>query len=203
MTIKTYIGDITDDIDFGQNIAVDTETMGLNFNRDRLCVIQLSSGQGDAHIVQIPLGHTDCPMLKSLFENPDITKIFHYARFDIAALRQHLNIFCQSVYCTKISSKLCRTYTDKHSLREICRELLNVDLNKQQQSSDWGTKELSSEQLNYAASDVFYLHQIKEKLDAMLEREGRTKLAQACFNFLEARVELDLQGWQETDIFAH
>ena len=203
MDIKIYRGDLPDGLDLGDSIAIDTETMGLNPHRDRLCLIQLSSGDGVCHLVQIPQGHRDAPNLKALIESPDVLKLFHYARFDIAMLRQYLDADCRPVYCTKIASRMTRTYTDRHGLKDICKELLGVDLSKQQQSSDWGTEELSQAQQQYAASDVLYLHRLKEKLDEMLAREGRTHMAQAAFDFLPTRAELDLAGWPDQDIFSH
>ncbi len=177
--------------------------MGLDPARDRLCLAQLSSGDGSAHLVQLAKGQYDAPNLKRLLADPAVTKLFHYARFDIAVLRAYLGIVCTPVYCTKIASKLVRTYTDRHGLKDLCRELLGEDISKQQQSSDWGADTLRPEQLQYAAGDVLYLHALKAKLDMMLEREGRTGLAAACFAFLPTRVELDLAGWEDQDIFAH
>lgn len=203
MDIRLHCGDLPDDLDLGAVVAVDTETMGLNPHRDRLCLIQLSAGDGVCHLVQIPQGRRDAPNLKALIESPDVLKLFHYARFDIAMLRHHLDARCQPVYCTKIASRLTRTYTDRHGLKDICKELLGIDLSKQQQSSDWGAGDLSQAQQQYAASDVLYLHRLKEKLDEMLAREGRTQMAQAAFDFLPTRAELDLSGWPDQDIFAH
>jgi ribonuclease D len=177
--------------------------MGLNPHRDRLCVVQLSNGDGSADVVQIPKGHSEAPNLKALLGNPSVTKIFHFARFDIAVLYHTLGVMPQPVYCTKIASRLTRTYTDRHGLKDLVRELLNIDLSKQQQSSDWGSQQLSEAQLAYAASDVLHLHALRERLDVMLAREGRTELAQACFDFLPTRAKLDLQGWELEDIFAH
>ena len=177
--------------------------MGLNPHRDRLCVIQLSAGDGDAHLVQFPLGQYDAPHLKALLTNPSVTKLFHFGRFDIAVFKHYLGVLTGPVYCTKIASKLVRTFTDRHGLKDLCKELLNVELSKQQQSSDWGAEDLTEEQLKYAASDVLYLHQLRAKLDTMLAREGRTGTAQACFDFLPTRAVLDLEGWPELDIFAH
>jgi ribonuclease D len=196
-------GDLPDGLDLGDVIAIDTETMGLNPHRDRLCVVQLSPGDGSADVVQIPKGHTDAPNLKALLANPAITKIFHFARFDIAVLYQSFGVMTGPIYCTKIASRLTRTYTDRHGLKDLVREVLNVDLSKQQQSSDWGSDSLTEPQLAYAASDVLHLHALRERLDAMLVREGRTGLAKACFDFLPTRALLDLQGWDEEDIFAH
>ena len=203
MATEIHKGDLPADLNFGTSVAVDTETLGLNPKRDRLCVVQLSSGDGNGHLVQFGHDGFDAPNLSALLTKPTVTKIFHFARFDLAAIRQHLNILCAPVYCTKIASKLVRTYTDRHGLKDLCRELLNVDLNKQQQSSDWGAASLSKEQVEYAASDVLHLHQLKQRLDGMLEREGRTHFANACFAFLPVRAELDLAGWPEEDIFAH
>lgn len=182
---------------------MDTETLGLNPLRDPLCLVQLSAGDGKAHLVQLDRRTYDAPHLKAMLGNPDRLKIFHFARFDIAAIKHYLEIDCGPVYCTRTVSKLVRTYTDRHGLRDCCRELLGVELNKQQQSSDWGATELTKDQLQYAANDVLHLHALKEKMDEMLEREGRSALAQKCFDFLPVRAELDLAGWAETDIFAH
>jgi ribonuclease D len=200
-----YRGDLPSGLVLGPIVAVDTETMGLNPLRDRLCLVQLSAGDGIGHLVQIPLGATQsqAPNLRALLEDPNVTKLFHFARFDIAALRQHLGVVCSPVYCTKIASRLTRTFTDRHGLKDLCKDLLGVDLSKQQQSSDWGADALSQEQLEYAASDVRHLHALKQKLDLMLQREGRSALAQACFDFLPTRAALDLAGWSDLDIFAH
>ncbi|MCY4499407.1 MAG: ribonuclease D [Rhodospirillaceae bacterium] len=203
MAIDVHKGDLPPGLDFGTSVAVDTETLGLNPKRDRLCVVQLSGDDGNSHLVQFDRDEFDAPNLSALLTDLDITKIFHFARFDIATIRQHLNVLCAPVYCTKIASKLVRTYTDRHGLKDLCRELLKLDLNKQQQSSDWGAETLSREQLEYAAADVLYLHELKQLLDAMLEREGRTHFANACFAFLPVRAELDLAGWSEEDLFAH
>lgn len=203
LDIKLYRGDLPDDLDLGNCVAVDTETMGLDPHRDRLCLVQLSSGDGACHLVQISVGHRKTPKLKALLESADVLKLFHFARFDIAMLRHHLGIDCRPVYCTKIASKLARTYTDRHSLKDLCKELLNTDISKQQQSSDWGAEELTAAQLEYAAGDVLYLHRLRDQLDAMLAREGRAHIAQAAFDFLPARAELDLAGWSGEDIFAH
>lgn len=203
MTVRLHRGDLPDLTRYTGAVAIDTETMGLNPHRDRLCVVQLSPGDGSADVVQIPKGHTDAPNLKALLANPAITKIFHFARFDIAVLYQSLGVMTGPIYCTKIASRLTRTYTDRHGLKDLVREVLNVDLSKQQQSSDWGSDSLTEPQLAYAASDVLHLHGLRERLDAMLVREGRTQLAKACFDFLPTRALLDLQGWQEEDIFAH
>lgn len=203
MTIRLHRGDLPDLSRYTTSVAIDTETMGLHPHRDRLCVVQLSNGDGSADVVQIPRGHSDAPNLKRLLGDPGVVKIFHFARFDLAALFNALGVMPQPVYCTKIASRLSRTYTDRHGLKDLVRELLNVDLSKQQQSSDWGADNLSDAQLAYAASDVLHLHALRDKLDVMLARENRTELAQACFDFLPYRARLDLAGWSEEDIFAH
>jgi ribonuclease D len=203
LAIELHQGDLPEGVDFGDSVAIDTETMGLNPHRDRLCLVQLSAGDGNCHLVQIPAEGRNAPNLKKLLVDPKVLKLFHFARFDIAALRNGLNVECAPVYCTKIASRLARTYTDRHGLKDICRELLEVDLSKQQQSSDWGAAALSDAQKTYAASDVLHLHALKERLDAMLQREGRMHLAEAAFRFLPTRAELDLRGWDEDDIFAH
>lgn len=203
MTNHLHQGDLPAGLDLGAVVAVDSETMGLNPHRDALCVVQLSSGDGDAHVVQLDRNTYDAPNLKALLADPKVLKLFHFARFDVAAFKQWLGVETAPIYCTKIASKLTRTYTDRHGLKDLVRELLSVELSKQQQSSDWGASTLSAAQIDYAASDVLYLHQLREKLDEMLAREGRTALAQACFDFLPARANLDLEGWPETDIFAH
>ncbi|MGY4233027.1 ribonuclease D [Bradyrhizobium sp. USDA 4449] len=203
MTVRLHRGDLPDLSRYTGAVAIDTETMGLNPHRDRLCVVQLSPGDGSADVVQIPKGHIDAPNLKALLANPGITKIFHFARFDVAVLYQSFGVMTGPIYCTKIASRLTRTYTDRHGLKDLVREVLNVDLSKQQQSSDWGSDSLTEPQLAYAASDVLHLHALRERLDAMLVREGRTQLAMACFDFLPTRALLDLQGWEEEDIFAH
>ncbi|WP_306251562.1 ribonuclease D [Parvularcula sp. IMCC14364] len=203
MTIYLHKGDLPDDVKFEGSVAVDSETMGLNPHRDNLCVVQLSAGDGDAHLVQLDRKNYDAPNLKRLLQDEQILKIFHFARFDVAVFSAYLGVNTTPVYCTKIASKLCRTYTDKHGLKDVCRELGGIDLSKQQQSSDWGAENLTDAQKNYAAADVLYLHLIKEKLDAMLAREGRLDLASACFSFLPYRAQLDLDGWPEQDIFAH
>ncbi len=203
MTVTYHRGDLPAGLSFGNSVAIDSETMGLNPWRDRLCVVQLSAGDGTAHVVQLPQGEYDAPNLKALLTDPKVLKIFHFGRFDIAVLKQYLGVVTTPVYCTKIASKLVRTFTDRHGLKDLCKELLNVELSKQQQSSDWGADSLNDEQLKYAASDVLYLHEMKAKLDVMLAREGRTELAQACFDFLPSRALLDLAGWPEADIFAH
>ena len=197
-----YKGDLPKDIKFSNLVAIDTETMGLDFKRDRLCLVQISDGDDHAHLVQI-LEETEYPNLSKLLKDDKIKKIFHFARFDIAAIQKHLNIFCENIYCTKIASKLTRTYTDKHGLKELCKELLNIDISKQQQSSDWGNPNLSENQLKYAASDVLYLHKIKLKLDELLKRENRDLLAENIFKFLGTRSYLDLNGWDNPDIFDH
>jgi ribonuclease D len=203
MTIRLHRGDLPDLARYTDSVAIDTETMGLHPHRDRLCVVQLSAGDGSADVVQIPKDHGDAPNLKALLANPKITKIFHFARFDIAALYNAFGVMPQPVYCTKIASRLSRTYTDRHGLKDLVREVLNIDLSKQQQSSDWGSQTLSDAQLAYAASDVLHLHGLRERLDTILAREDRTGLAQACFDFLPTRAKLDLQGWETEDIFAH
>ena len=201
--IHLHQGDLPDGLTFGASVAIDTETMGLNPLRDRLCLVQLSAGDGVCHLVQFRGGDFDAPNLKALLTDPAVTKLFHFARFDLAALKHYLQIDCGPVYCTKIASKLTRTFTDRHGLKDLCRELLGKELSKQQQSSDWGAADLTQEQLKYAASDVLYLHEIRARLDEMLAREGRSELAQSCFAFLPTRSDLDLAGWDEVDIFAH
>lgn len=207
MSIKLHRGDLPEDFDWSDArdgcVAVDSETLGLNPVRDRLCVVQLSLGDGDAHLVQLPKGAYEAPRLKALLADPSVTKIFHYARFDVGMFQAYLNTATTPIYCTKIASKLCRTYTDRHGLKDVVREAAGVDLSKQQQSSDWGAEELTDAQKAYAASDVLHLHTVKAWLDERLEREGRTALAKACFDFLPHRATLDLSGWPETDIFAH
>ena len=203
MATNLYKQDLPNNLDLGKIVAIDTETMGLNPNRDRLCVVQLSSGDGNSHIIQIDQDQTEAPNLCKLLENPSIIKLFHFGRFDIAVLLKRFNVLTSPVYCTKIASKLVRTYTDKHGLKNLINELLELDISKQQQSSYWGSKELTSDQIKYAASDVLYLHQIKEILDFRLETEGRTKIANECFRFLPNRAQLDLFGWPDVDIFAH
>ena len=203
MAIKLYKGDLPAGIDFGSSVAVDTETLGLIPRRDKLCVVQLSSGDGNAHIVQLDRSSYDAPNLKALFANPAVTKIFHYARFDVAVIKHYLGVDTAPLYCTKIASKLTRTYTDRHGLKDLVKELLGIELNKQQQSSDWGAHVLSDAQKQYAAQDVLYLHELKSRLDQMLAREGRVGVAQACFDFIPTRAALDLAGWTEEDVFAH
>ncbi len=203
MAIHLHAGDLPEGLSFGASVAVDSEAMGLRPYRDALCVVQLSAGDGDAHVVQLRRPDYDAPNLKRLLADPGCVKILHYARFDIAMFAHHLGVMTTSVYCTKIASKLARTYTDRHGLKDVTRELLGLELSKQQQSSDWGATELTPEQLNYAASDVLSLHALRDRLDAILEREGRSDLAQACFDFLPVRARLDLEGWEDHDIFAH
>lgn len=203
MTITLHKGDIPEGLNFGSSVAIDTETMGLNPARDRLCLVQLSAGDGNAHLVQFSAGEYDAPNLKTMLRDQSITKLFHFGRFDIASLKAYLDVECTPVYCTKIASRLARTFTDKHSLKTLCSELLGVELSKHQQSSDWGAAKLSDEQLAYAASDVLHLHKLRDKLNGMLEREGRLHLAQAAFEFLPSRATLDLEGWADVDIFAH
>jgi ribonuclease D len=203
MTITLHKGDLPDGLRFGAAVAVDSETMGLRAARDRLCVVQLSAGDGAAHLVQLAKDDYAAPNLKALMLDPEITKIFHYARFDVAVMQAYLGVMTRSIYCTKIASKLVRTYTDRHGLKDLCRELLGIDLSKQQQSSDWGAKTLSEEQLRYAASDVLHLHAIRDILDMRLAREDRTALAQACFEFLPTRARLDLISYGDEDIFSH
>jgi ribonuclease D len=203
MANHLHKGDLPDGLDLGPVVAIDTETMGLIPSRDRLCVVQLSSGDGDAHLVQIAKGQTRAPNLERMLADPEVLKLFHFGRFDIAVMRHRFGVLAAPVYCTKIASKLVRTYTDRHGLKELLRELLDVDVSKQQQSSDWGAETLTEAQLDYAASDVLYLHRLKAALDERLKREGRVALAEACFAFLPTRAELDLAGWPDTDIFAH
>ncbi len=203
MTIHVHDGDLPEGLSFGSSVAVDSEAMGLRFRRDPLTLVQLSAGEGDAHLVRLSRPDYAAPNLRRLLCDPDVLKIFHFARFDVAMFRLHLGVETAPIYCTKIASKLARTYTDRHGLKDVVRELAGVELSKIQQSSDWGSPELSREQQDYAASDVLYLHKVKAKLDEMLAREGRAGLAQACFEFLPARAELDLAGWEDIDIFAH
>ncbi len=202
-TIRLHRGDLPDLSRYGREVAIDTETMGLDPHRDRLCVVQLSPGDGSADVVQIAADQTAAPNLVALLADPGRTKIFHYGRFDVAVLKKRFGVVTGPVYCTKIASRLVRTYTDRHGLKDLVRELLNIDLSKQQQSSDWGAERLTDAQLDYAASDVLYLHDLKRHLDRMLAREGRTAIAESCFRFLSTRIELDLLGWSEEDIFAH
>ncbi len=204
MAITLHQGDLPDGLDLGASVAVDTETMGLRTARDRLCLVQLSGGDGNAHLVRFGAGKGyDAPNLKRLLADPKILKLFHFARFDLAAIQHYLGISCTPVYCTRTASRLVRTFTDRHGLKDLCRDLIGVEISKQEQSSDWGAPSLTEAQQKYAASDVLYLHQLKAGLDGMLAREGRTALAQACFDFLPARAALDLAGWPEEDIFAH
>ncbi|QBY02030.1 ribonuclease D [Rhodophyticola sp. CCM32] len=203
MTIHTYQNDLPDGLKLGPVVAIDCETMGLNPHRDRLCLIQLSDGDGNAHLVQVAKGQTDAPNLTAMLADPDVLKLFHFGRFDIAAMYHAFGTLAAPVYCTKIASKLVRTYTDRHGLKYLCQELLGIDISKQQQSSDWGAETLSEAQKSYAASDVLYLHRLREELDIRLTREGRTDLAEAAFGFLPTRARLDLAGWPEIDIFAH
>ncbi|HEY0927093.1 ribonuclease D [Brevundimonas sp.] len=203
MTVYLHEGDLPDGLDLGPVVAVDSETMGLRFRRDPLCVVQLSSGDGDAHVVRLNRPAYDCPNLKRVLADPQVLKLFHFGRFDIGMFQLHLGVDTAPVYCTKIASKLARTYTDRHGLKDVVRECAGVELSKAQQSSDWGSPVLTQAQLDYAASDVLYLHAVKARLDEMLEREGRTELARKCFDFLPTRAALDLAGWDEQDIFAH
>ncbi|MET0870459.1 MAG: ribonuclease D [Methyloceanibacter sp.] len=202
-TVELYKGDLPRGRFTGRANAIDTETLGLNPHRDRLCLVQLSDGDGTAALVQFAAGRYDAPELTRLLADESVLKIFHFGRFDMAVLKHFLGVMPHPVYCTKVASRLARTFTDRHSLKDLCRELLGIELSKQQQSSDWGAPELTVDQLNYAASDVLHLHALREKLDAMLKREGREKLARACFEFLPMRAELDLEGWSEIDPFAH
>jgi ribonuclease D len=203
MAIKVHRGDLPAQIELGSLVAVDTEAMGLNPKRDKLCLVQLSAGDGNAHLVQIDRETFSAPRLKSLLEDRNVLKIFHYARFDVAMLRHYLSAEVRPLYCTKIASRLARTYTDKHGLKDIVKEMLGIDLSKQQQSSDWGSPVLSDAQKQYAALDVVYLHEIKARFDQMLQREDRMELAKACFEFVPVRASLDLAGWTEEDVFAH
>jgi ribonuclease D len=203
MTNRLYQGDLPEGVHFSSVVAVDTEAMGLNPHRDRLCLVQLSAGDGDAHLVQFAPGCYDAPRLRELLADPGVTKLFHFARFDLAMIYHYVGVMALPVYCTKIASRLARTFTDRHGLRDLCKDLLNADLSKQQQSSDWGAETLTEEQLRYASSDVLHLHALHSRLNVMLAREGREQLARACFDFLPHRVLLDLEGWSEQDIFAH
>jgi ribonuclease D len=203
MAIELHVGDLPEGARFGTAVAIDTETMGLNPHRDRLCLVQLSGGNGDCHIVQLKKGDYAAPRLKALMADQSVTKIFHFARFDVAMLRKYLGVVPTPIYCTKIASRLTRTFTDRHGLKDLCKELLGIELSKEQQSSDWGAADLTPAQLKYAASDVLHLHALRAKLDELLAREGRRELADACFRFLPVRAELDLAGWPEEDIFAH
>ena len=201
--IKLYKNDLPANVKFEKSIAIDTETMGLNINNDRLCLIQISDGKNNSYIVQFLKNSYDAPNLKKILNDKNILKIFHYARFDIAVIKKNLGIMCEPIYCTKIASKLARTFTDRHGLKDLCKDLLKVDLNKQSQTSDWGNDTLTENQLDYAANDVLYLHEIKNKLDKMIVREGTLHLAKSCFEFLSTRAEFDLLGWQDKDIFEH
>ncbi|MBT5296493.1 MAG: ribonuclease D [Octadecabacter sp.] len=203
MTNHLYQNDLPDGLDLGPVVAIDCETMGLNPHRDRLCLIQMSGGDGDCHLVQVAVGQTDAPNLCKILADPDVLKLFHFGRFDIAAMLNAFGTVTAPVYCTKIASKLIRTYTDRHGLKNLLQELLNVDISKFQQQSDWGAAELTKGQLDYAASDVLYLHQLRDELNIRLEREGRMGMAQACYDFLPMRAQLDLAGWPEQDIFSH
>ncbi|MGE4326092.1 MAG: ribonuclease D [Pseudodonghicola sp.] len=203
MANHLYKNDLPDGLDLGPIVAIDCETMGLNPHRDRLCVIQLSGGDGNAHIVQVAKGQTQAPNLCRMLTDPKVLKLFHFGRFDIAAMYNAFGALAAPVYCTKIASRLVRTYTDRHGLKNLTSELIGVDISKQQQMSDWGAEELTGAQLDYAASDVLYLHRLREELNKRLAREGRTEIAQACFDFLPHRALLDLEGWPEIDIFAH
>jgi len=203
MTIHLHKNDLPDGLVFSGSIAVDTETRGLKISRDRLCLVQLSAGDGEVHIVQFDGENYEAPNLKKLLSDRNIVKIFHFARFDLAAIAHYLNVHAAPLWCTKIASKLVRTYTDRHGLKDICRELIGVELSKQQQSSDWAAPDLSDAQLNYAASDVLYLHQLKDKLEAMLDREGRRPMAEACFDFVLIRAAMDMTGFEDVDIFSH
>jgi ribonuclease D len=203
MAIRLHMGDLPDGADLGPLVAIDTETLGLNPHRDRLCLVQLSSGNGDAHLVQVAAGQLQAPNLTRILADPNVLKLFHFARFDLAVLAKTFNVMASPVYCTKVASKLVRTYTDRHGLKELARELLGIEISKQQQSSDWAAPTLTDAQQAYAASDVLYLHALREKLDAMLARENRADLAEACFGFLPTRAKLDLVGWPDTDIFSH
>lgn len=201
--IHLHVGDLPDGVSFGAAVAIDTETMGLNPARDRLCLVQLSAGDGVCHLVQFRPGSYAAPNLKQLLGDPAVLKLFHFARFDIAVLKAYLGVTTGPIYCTKIASKLTRTFTDRHGLKDLCRDLLGVELSKQQQSSDWGAATLTQEQLRYAAADVLHLHRLRERLDQMLAREGRTELAAASFTYLPTRAALDLAGWADQDLFAH
>ncbi|MEO1705160.1 MAG: ribonuclease D [Pseudomonadota bacterium] len=203
MTITLHKRDLPSGLDLGPVVAIDCETMGLNPHRDRLCLVQMSGGDGNAHLVQVEIGQTEAPNLAALLRDPTVLKLFHFGRFDIAAMYHAFGALAAPVYCTKIASRLVRTYTDRHGLKNLTSELIDVDISKQQQMSDWGAAELSDAQMEYAASDVLYLHRLREKLNERLEREGRMQIAQACFDFLPTRAKLDLAGWPDTDIFAH
>lgn len=203
MAITLHHGDIPANLSFGDSVAVDTESMGLNWDRDRLCLVQLSSGDGNAHLVKFAAGQYDSPNLKKLMADPKVTKLFHFARADLATIRHYLEVMPQPVYCTKIASVLVRTFTDRHSLKDLTRDLISLDLSKEQQTSDWGAPTLTQDQMNYAASDVLHLHKLKARLDDMLAREGRTALARQVMDFLPVRSDLDRAGWRDVDVFAH
>jgi ribonuclease D len=203
VSITYYRGDLPSGLDFGDSVAVDSETMGLSLQRDRLCVVQLSAGDGNAHVVHFPDRNYAAPNLRALLADIKVLKLFHFARFDLAMIQRHFGIVCSPVYCTKVASRLVRTNSDRHGLKDLCRDLLGIELSKQQQTSDWGAAELTSEQVNYAAADVLYLHELRRKMDELLDREGRRHLAEACFSFLPVRAALDLAGWEAEDIFAH
>ncbi|WP_416200372.1 ribonuclease D [Terricaulis sp.] len=203
ITVHLHKGDLPASVSFNGAVAVDSETMGLSLIRDPLCLVQISDGQGEAHLVQLDRGSYDAPNLKRVLSDPDVLKLFHFARFDVAMFMRDLSVIAAPIYCTKIASKLVRTYTDRHGLKDLTKEVLGRDISKDQQSSDWGAPELSDAQLAYAASDVLHLHALKERLDTMLVREGRVEVAQSCFDFLPTRAALDLAGWEDTDIFAH
>jgi ribonuclease D len=203
MTIRLHKGDLPEARRYGDAVAVDTETLGLNPHRDRLCLVQLSGGDGSADLVQVAPGQSDAPNLVKVLADPTVTKLFHFARFDVAALFSAFGVVAEPLYCTKIASRLARTYTDRHGLKDLVKELLDIDLSKQQQSSDWGSEALSDAQQAYAAADVIHLHALRERLDQQLAREGRSDFAAACFRFVPVRARLDLAGWQDEDIFAH
>jgi ribonuclease D len=203
MTITLHHGDLPGNISFGDSVAVDTESMGLNWERDRLCLVQLSSGDGNAHLVKLEAGKYEAPNLKKLMADKKVMKLFHYARADLATIKYYLGVMPMPVYCTKIASVLVRTFSDRHSLKDLTRDLISLDLSKEQQTSDWGAAELTQDQMNYAASDVFHLHKLKTRLDAMLAREGRSSLARQVMDFLPVRAELDIAGWRDIDVFAH
>ncbi|MDA0306895.1 MAG: ribonuclease D [Proteobacteria bacterium] len=202
-SIDVHQGDLPDGLSFTGSVAVDTETQGLKLDRDRLCLVQVSGGDGVCHLVQFPGADFSAPNLKALFTDPGVTKIFHFARFDLACLKKYMAVECAPVYCTKVASRLIRTYTDRHGLKEVCKELLDVEISKEQQSSDWAAEILSDEQIKYAAQDVLHLHALMGVLDMMLAREGREQLARTCFEFLQTRADLDLAGWRDDDIFSH
>jgi ribonuclease D len=203
MSVTYHVGDLPASVDLGPVVAIDSETMGLSLVRDRLCVIQLSSGDGSAHVVHFPTPDYDAPNLKRLLADPAVTKLFHFARFDVAMIQKYLGVRCEPVWCTKLASKLTRTNTDRHGLKDLCRELIGVDLSKQQQTSDWGAPALTAEQLAYAASDVLYLHRLKDKLEVLLDREDRREVVEGCFRFLPTRAALDLLDWDDVDVFSH